>query len=370
MGEKYNTIKQMTIGLLFGILLVYVLVTTRELLYPIFMAVLFAYLLYPLEKRLEKWGLPRLLANFITVISAMAAFVCVIILLYNQLSVFLSDFPVLQENALKNLDRLQHTIDRKFNGQSPENERWLRKQVMDGLEFSGNFLKNLLLATTNTLVKFGLMPVYIFLALYYRNKFASFIYRLTPVQSHKETHNIIEEVSQVTKRYMAGVVIVILILCFINSTGLLLIGVEYAILLGILSAFMNFIPYFGTLIGGAIPLLYTFIVQGDPNKGLAVLGFFLAVQFLENNILTPNITGSKVNINPLVTILSIIVGGMIWGLPGMFVAVPYVGMFKIYCDHNPGLSAWSFLLGTEGTEKHALTLDKLKRFIGLNDKKE
>lgn len=368
MRKNSITLQKLTFGLLFVILLVYVLVEAREFLYPIFIAVLFAYLLYPIEKRMEQWGLPRILANFITVIMAMAAFVGVIMLLYKQLSVFITDFPSLQDKAMVNLDRLQHVIDRRYGDSDPQNEHWLRNQVVDALELSGNFLRSLLKATTDTLVKFGLMPVYIFLALYYRNKFESFIYRKIPSYSHPKARKIIDEISHVTEHYMAGVVIVILILCVINSIGLLLIGVEYAILLGILSAFMNFIPYFGTLIGGAIPLLYTFVIQGDPHKALLVLVLFIFVQFTENNILTPNITGSKVNINPLFTILSIIIGGMIWGLPGMFVAVPYLGMFKIYCDHNESLSAWSFMLGTEGTEEHALTLGKIKKALGLEKK--
>ncbi|MFD2515558.1 AI-2E family transporter [Pontibacter locisalis] len=368
MSKKIETLQKLTLILLFGILLVYVLVEAREFLYPVFIAVLFAYLLYPVEKKMEEWGFPRILANFLTVILAMAFFVGVLILLYKQLSVFITDFPGMQEKVLNNLDRLQQTIDKKVGGSSPDNEHWLRTQVNDALEFSGNFLKNLLKATTDTLVKFGLMPVYIFLALYYRNKMENFIYRQLPSYKHTRAKQIIDEISDVTKHYMAGVVIVILILCVINSTGLLLIGVEYAILLGILSAFMNFIPYFGTLIGGAIPLLYTFAIQGDPNKALAVLGFFLLVQFTENNILTPNITGGKVNINPLFTILSIILGGMIWGIPGMFVAVPYLGMFKIYCDHTDSLRSWSFLLGTEGTEEHALTLGKIKHALGFGER--
>lgn len=363
MEKEGTSLKRLTLALLFGILLVFTLVQAREFLYPIFMAVLFAYLLYPVVKKLETWGVPRILANLLTIVTAMAMFTGLVLLLYQQLSVFLSDFPALQEQALRNIDRLQHTIDKKFGAGPPENERWLRAQVQNALDLSGTFLRDILMATTGTITKFGLMPVYIFLMLYYRNKFEQFIYRLLPSFRHPAARNIIREVSQVTKRYMSGVVIVILILCFINSTGLLLIGLEYAVLLGILSAFINFIPYFGTLIGGAIPLLYALMIQGSPQKALTVLLFFLAVQFTENNILTPNITGSKVSINPLFTILSIIVGGMIWGLPGMFVAVPFLGMFKIYCDHTPALSAWAFLLGTEGTEKHAVTFQSIKDFL-------
>ncbi|GHA59570.1 AI-2E family transporter [Pontibacter akesuensis] len=360
MGVKYRKIKRLTFILLFAILLVYVLVEAREFLYPIFIAILFSYLLYPIVSKLEEWGVPRILANLLTIIAGMATVVGVLVLLYQQLSNFLGDLPALQEQAFKNIDRLQFFLERRFGEFENTNKLWLRQQVAGAFQLSGTLIKNVLKATTDTLVKFGLMPVYVFLMLYYRNKFENFLYRQIPSFQHSKAQNILEEISQVTKRYMTGVVIVILILCVINSTGLLLIGLEYAILLGILSAFMNFIPYFGTLIGGAIPLLYVLMVQGSPQKALAVVLFFLLVQFTENNILTPNITGSKVNINPMFTILSIVVGGMIWGLPGMFVAVPFLGMFKIYCDYTDGLTAWSYLLGTEGTEEHAFTINKLK----------
>lgn len=365
MANGYDRIKGATYWLLFLVLLVYVLVVAREFLYPLVMSLLFAYLLYPIVKRLEKWGIPRLLANFVTIITAMGVFALLLILLYKQLSVFLGDFPELKEKALTNIDMVQRHIDREFGDDSQTNERWLRIQVGNALDLSGTAITNILLATTNTITKFALMPVYIFLMLYYRSKFESFLLRALPSDRHGKVKVMIDEISEVTKDYMGGVVIVILILCFINSAGLLIIGVEYAILLGIVSAIINFIPYFGTLIGGAIPLLYTLIVQGDLQKTLAVLFFFLAVQFTENNILTPNITGSRVNINPMFTILSIIVGGMLWGLPGMFVAVPIMGMFKIYFDNSPDLQAYSFMLGPEGTEEHALTIDKILRFLRI-----
>ncbi|MBD1396226.1 AI-2E family transporter [Pontibacter sp. JH31] len=365
MGKDLKFVKRLTFWLLFLVLLVFVLVEAREFLYPLVIALLFSYLLYPIVKRMENWGVPRILANIVTIVMTVALFAGLLILLYKQLSVFLTDFPDLKDKALLNIDRLQVMIDQKLGDNNHANERWLRMQVSNFFDLIGSAIAEVLLATTSTLTKLALIPVYMFLMLYYRNKFEAFILRAVSPYRKEKTKAIIDELSQVTIRYMGGVVIVILILCFINSIGLLLIGVEYAILLGVISAFINFIPYFGTLIGGAIPLFYTLIVQGDPQKTLAVLLFFLVVQFTENNILTPNITGSRVNINPMFTILSIIVGGMIWGLPGMFVAVPLLGMFKIYCDFNERMNSYSYLLGTEGTEEHALTLDKILHFFRI-----
>ncbi|RIJ41726.1 AI-2E family transporter [Pontibacter oryzae] len=359
MAKHYERLRQLTLLLFFATLLVYVLVAARDFLYPIAMAILFAYLLYPIEKQLEKWGLPRIPATFLTIIAAMALFVGLLLLLYKQLAIFLTDLPALQNKALLNLDRLQQAIDEEFSQNEPENEHWLRTQLASAIELSGNFLRTVLFATTSTITKFGLIPVYIFLMLYYRNKFLKFILYVVPTERHAKTNCIIDQVSDVTRHYMGGVISVILILCALNTVGLLAIGVEYALLLGILSAIMNFIPYFGTLIGGAIPLFYTFMIQGSPHKALLVLVFFLIIQFTENNILTPNITGSSVNINPMFTILSIVVGGMLWGLPGMFVAVPFLGMIKVYCDHTPPFAPFAFLLGTAGTEEHAFTAKKI-----------
>ncbi|MEJ8801862.1 AI-2E family transporter [Pontibacter sp. H249] len=368
MAGKFQTLQRLTFGLLFGILFVYVLVVARDFLYPVVMALLFAYLLYPVVKQLEQWGVPRIFANFLTIITSMAMLVGLLLLLYKQLGAFLGDFPDLQGKAMANLDRLQHSLESTFGIRTSRDNHWLQDQVTAAFEFSGDFIRKAFMATTNTVTKFALMPVYIFLMLYYRNKLERFIYRLTPPATHDNTSRIIFQISHVTRHYMAGVVIVIMILCVINTFGLWIIGIEYALLLGILSAIMNFIPYFGTLIGGAIPLFYTLVIQGEPNRALGVIILFILIQFTENNILTPTITGSKVNINPLFTILSIIIGGMIWGLPGMFVSIPLMGMLKIYCDNKPDLQAFSFLLGTEGTEKHAFTLDKLKRLVGLKGK--
>ncbi|MDX5438334.1 MAG: AI-2E family transporter, partial [Pontibacter sp.] len=136
MGRRLRKLQLLTFTLLFGILLVFILVEAREFLYPIFMAVLFSYLLYPVEKKMETWGLPRILANFITVIMAMGVLAGVLILLYKQLSVFIDDFPALQDKALNNLDRLQRRIDVRFGDTNPENKHWLSCQVSNALELS------------------------------------------------------------------------------------------------------------------------------------------------------------------------------------------------------------------------------------------
>ncbi|MDX5443756.1 MAG: AI-2E family transporter [Hymenobacteraceae bacterium] len=355
--RKINTL------LLFLILLGFLLIVGRGFLYPILISMLIAYLLYPLTLRMERLGIPRILAILINVLLSIAIFIGAIYLIYIQLSMFLNDLPTLVDQANENIIAFENYLERKMEMKLGDEENWLQGKFSDFFAVGGEFLTTVFTATTSSVVKFGIMPIYIFLMLYYRNKFKRFLYKLIPAEKHEQVEHIIKEISFVTKRYMTGVVTVVLILCVLNSVGLLIVGLRYAILFGVLSALMNFIPYFGTLIGGAIPLTFSLLTDGSPKTAISIIILFLIIQFTENNILTPNITGGQVRINPMFTILSIVLGGMIWGLPGMIISVPFLGMFKIVCDHVKALQPYAYLLGTEGTEQHALTLKKIKDFF-------
>lgn len=363
MHQKYPLIIRLTFALLFTILLIYALIQSREFFYPLTLALLIAYLLYPIAKFIELKGVPRILSILICILSGIVVLSGAIYLLSTQVGVFTEDFPTLKEQAYSNIETINDAIRDKTGVDPNFNKEFLKERFSTLLETGSNFLKTVFSATAGTIAKFALLPVYVFFLLYYRNKFLEFVLKIVPGNTHEKTLKIIRDVSLVTKKYMGGIFIVVLILCFINSIGLLIVGVKYAILLGIISALFNFIPYFGTLIGGAVPLLFVLVLGENPGMAISVIILFLIVQFLENNILTPNITGGYVRLNPFITILSIIIGGMIWGLPGMFISVPFLGMFKIVCEQIPILRPYSFLLGTEGTEKHALSIKNIKNIF-------
>ena len=363
MFERTPLIIKLTFGLLFAILLVYALIETRDFLYPLAFAILLSYLLYPISKRWEQVGIPRILANIFSILFFIFVVLSASFIISKQMTRFLDDLPAIQDQALKNVDTLEVYIEDKFGIPVERQDLFLRQSIENLITSSGSILQNLVSATAGTVVKFALIPVYVFFLLFYRNKFKAFFLKLVPPDKHSKAELIIWEISSVTKRYMVGVVIVILILCVLNSVGLLIIGLKYALLLGILSAIMNFIPYFGTLIGGAIPLTFALLIEGSIETAFYVVILFLIIQFTENNILTPNITGGQVSINPFMTILSIIIGGMIWGLPGMFVSVPFLGMFKIICDHVEKLHPISYLLSTKGAEDHTVNFSRVKLFF-------
>jgi predicted PurR-regulated permease PerM len=159
------------------------------------------------------------------------------------------------------------------------------------------------------------------------------------------------------------VFIVVLILAVINSTALTMIGVRYAILLGISASLFSFIPYFGNVIGGTYAVLFSLLVMPSPVFALKVAILYFLVHAFENNILSPNIVADAVEINPFFVILGLIGAGMVWGVPGMIVIIPVLAVTKIIFDNVPALMPYGYLLGPKGTRHHSLTGENLAKFL-------
>ena len=208
-----------------------------------------------------------------------------------------------------------------------------------------------------------MQPVYVFLFLYYRTKFAYFILKIVGRQNRLIAVKALREIARVVTRYMLGVSTVVLILCFFNSIGLLLIGIKYPLLLGVISALFSFIPYFGNFIGGLVPFIFALLTEDSSAYLLRIAIFVYCIHFFENNILSPNIVGNNVRINPFVIILGLIIGAIIWGIPGMLVVIPFLAMVKIILKNIPDLQPYVYLLGTRGTSRHALTVGNIRRFL-------
>jgi predicted PurR-regulated permease PerM len=360
-------VTRLVIILLLWVLVYHILITFKTLFIPLVMGVLFAFLLHPIASRIERIGVPRILANIITIILGIGVVYGVMLFMQSQLSVLLEDMPALRARATENMNELYANIRARLGLEpaGPETRPAITTMIANAFNLQGDSMDGTLRGTANTVVAIGIMPVYVFMFLYYRDKYQRFILMLVPDKDHRVTRRITRRISNVTGNYMTGIFTVVVILCFINSFGFWLIGLEYAILLGIIAAICNFIPYFGTIIGYLIALLFAFMTGSADQAGLVVLQFAI-VQFTENNILTPNIVGGKVRINPFFVILAVIVGGMVWGVAGMFVSVPLLGMIKVTCDVIPALRPWSFLMCDRGTEAHALTAFKIKRFFAFS----
>ena len=358
-NRRYELVKRATVYILFFIVAIYGLIKAQSFLAPVFLAILFSYLLYPIASFLEKHRVPRIASNLISIFIGIGILVGIIHFFTRQFAGFAQDFPEMKEQAVQNLSSIEKWISSTFGLSEDSVKDWVSGSV-NGMMDSAGIFKKAFKVTTNTIVTIGLMPVYVFFMLYYRNKFHDFLIKLASDDERERTEDTLDKVNLVAKKYITGVFIVVLILSVLNSVGLSIIGLKYPVLLGVTAALFNFIPYFGTLIGALLPLIFSMLVMDSLSYTLWVLIFFLIIQFTENNILTPNITGGSVRLNPFVTILSLIVASMIWGVAGMFMVVPFTAMFRIFCEHIPSLKPVAFLLSDRGTEQYALTWDKIK----------
>ncbi|MFW6020286.1 MAG: AI-2E family transporter [Bacteroidales bacterium] len=362
MEKRYNMAKQITFRLLTIILFLFAIIQVRDFLYPLAFGFLLAYLVYPIANWFEKKGVPRIIANLITIIGVLAVLASLILIAYRQITPFTGDLPQLAEKGIANFSQMLGNASEYFGFNPETSQAYIKRQASNIMESGSQYLQALFGATTNTIVAIGLMPVYIFMFLYYRTKFMYFLMKLFGKNNRQEVVGILREISTVMVRYMAGVITVVFVLCIINSLGIYIVGLKYAIPLGVTAAIFNFIPYFGTLLGGLVPFTFALLVEGDIVLTFRVVILFVIIQFLENNILTPNIVGGNVKINPFFIITGLVAASMVWGIPGMLLITPFLAILRIVFSHIDYMKPYAFLLGEEGTSQHTLDLNSIKSF--------
>lgn len=189
-----------------------------------------------------------------------------------------------------------------------------------------------------------LTPVYIFMILIYQPHLLAFAHRLFGTANDEKVSEILSETKSIVKSYIVGLFGEFVIIAILNSIGLLALGIEYAILLGLLGAALNVIP----IIGGIICILLFVIVALVTKSAiylLYVIGLYAVIQFIDNHYIFPKIVGSKVKLNLLVSIIAVILGDALWGIPGMFLAIPLIAIVKVFLDRIESLKPWGFLLG-------------------------
>ncbi len=327
-------------------LLIVALKRLDDVLLPILFSALFAFLLVPITRRLERAGWPRWLGILVSILVLAGIATGLIWILTTQLMDFSNEWEHIQERLMTQYEKLRQSIAGSFNYQLPDKGALL-KQSMAGLKERGSLIANSAASTTSGILEvLSLVPIYIFCFLYYRDHFRQFLYRLTSNAGQRSVvMTVVHKIEEVMQNYLLGLLTVIFIVALLNIGGLLLLGVKYAVFFGAFASLLMIIPFIGMIIGATLPAIYTLVETGSPWQALGVVGIFVFVQFLEGNFITPTITGSKVSINALAAIVGLILGGELWGLPGMILSIPLVAVLKVVFDAIPGMEPYGYLLG-------------------------
>ena len=322
----------------------YILYIGQGIILPVLYAAILAVLLNPLVNRLCHHRVNRILAIFIAVILLLLVFGGVVYFVINQSLRFGDSLPALEQKINILLETFSKWISRTFNISAKKVNAWVVDTENTQLNASAAILGQTLITATNVLKLFFLIPVYVFMFLFYKPLLLDFISRLFRKESHETVSEVLFETKTLIQSYLVGLLIEAAIVASLNATGLLLLGIDYAILLAIIGALLNIIPYIGGIIAVVLPVLIAYTTK-SPVYVLGVLILYMIVQFTDNHYIMPRIVASKVRINALVSIVVVFIGGAIWGVAGMFLSVPLTAIVKVIFDRITPLKPWGFLLG-------------------------
>jgi predicted PurR-regulated permease PerM len=339
---------RITVKLFLACLIVYVLVAAREILVPLLIAMLFTFMLLPVSERLEKWGLPRWLSIILSILLAILVFGSIIYFFVTQIMGFREDIPMLRAKVLEKGEAILAYIENTFNIPQSKQKAMLQERLSGTAGQSSTFLVTFFSATTSFLVTFALIPIYIFFLTYFREKYKRFVSLVVEKQEdHEQVLGIIHKTSRVSQGYLKGIMLDVAILAVLNSAGFLALGLDHAILFGVLAAMLNIIPYVGVLIGSLLPVAMALVTKDQIGYAIGAAGVCLVVQFIDNNFITPYVVGSSVSINPLTATVVLIASAAIWGVAGMVICIPLTGMIKVVCDNVESLKPYGYLIGEE-----------------------
>ena len=348
MENKYPFYIKSAFVLLGLTLTVYALAAMREILIPLAFALMLAILLNPMVNRLEKMKVNRVLAISISLFLAIAVIAGIVFFLYSQIINFADELPALKKRFVELLGDLKKTVSREM-GMPIKKQNQLLVEAEENLKPAiGSALGSVL----GSLSIVFLLPVYCFLFLYYKKLILDFLYEIFAEKRTKEVAEVLQQTKGAVQSYMVGLLLEALIVAAMNSAALLLIGVKYAVLIGVLGALLNILPYIGGIIAISLPVIIATITKDGFQTQLLVIGAYLFIQFIDNNFLVPMIVSSKVRINALISLIAVLLGGALWGIAGMFLSIPFVGVLKIIFDSIPEVKPWGKLLGDEVPTRH------------------
>ena len=319
----------------------------QDIIIPILFSALIAILLDPLVTFFQRIKIPRLAAITLSIIVGFFIISGLVYFFSVQLSMFNDSLPLFKEKFNLVLDQSKNWISGEFHVSRESINSQLENIGKSAFDKSGAMIGSTVATITELIIVWLLIPVYVYLFLYYQTLLITFIERVSEKKNQGTISDVLVEGKKMIQSYLIGLLLEVLIMSVLNSAGLMILGIEYAILLGIIGAFLNVIPYLGGVVSTALPMLVAIVTKDSLVSPLLVLGVYLLIQFIDNNFLIPLVVASRVKINALVSIVVVLIFGAMFGIAGMFLAIPLTAVVKIIFDRIESLKPYGLLLGVE-----------------------
>jgi predicted PurR-regulated permease PerM len=318
----------------------------RDIFIPLAFAMLFSFVLYPVCAWLERRGMGRIAS----ILVAMACISClgalVVFLLAFQLTRFLNEWPTVYAKLVQLVNDTSQLLTDQFGVTEIQKQDFVSKLSNQSGGSVISLIGGTISASAYMLLNMVLVPVYVILILGNRAYWVSILSRIFPAETGASLRKMISLTINTYYSFIKGMALVYLIVGVLNSIGLMLLGVPHAILFGLIASVLTFIPYAGIVVGSLLPMAMAWITFDSIWYPVGVVAIFTFVQYLEANIIFPWAVSIRLNINTLIMLITIFAGGLLWGMAGMILFVPFIGIAKLIADHNPKWKTISMVLGT------------------------
>jgi predicted PurR-regulated permease PerM len=349
---RYPFVFKLTAVLLSVVLSAIILIYAKNFLLPMVISILLAFMLYPMCKKMERKKIPQLMAITLSLLLVFFVFILLLLLISSQISSMVSEMSNMNKVIVHKLDGLHDYITTQLHVSNSTLNLWIEKGKSSLLEYSGDLLSGTFSTTTEIMSYFGLVPVYVFCFLLYRKSFKDFAYSIIAKERQAEMTLLLTNVQKLSQNYLIGLFTVIIIIGTLNTIGLWVIGIEYALFFGFLASLLTIIPYIGIFIGSLFPIAFAILTKDSIWPPVGIIVVFSIVQFLESNFITPRVVGSKVSINPFAAIVALIIGGELWGAAGMILSIPVTAILKLIFDSSESTKAIGYFIGSELTDEN------------------
>ena len=331
--------------ILLGIILVFALLSYGKfILMPLAFSALIAMLLEPVSTWLQRYKINRIAAILISMTMLFVLLSSIISLLSIQFVQFADRLPEANQKIQAISNDLVQFFENTFNLSPSRQVEYFESGLETVVNRSGEYLTTALGATTSVFATVGLLPFFVFFMMYYKKTYRTFLHNAWE-GNNSAIDSVIDGIQSVTQNYIVGMITVITLLAILNAIGLWIVGIEHALFFAVFAAILAIIPYVGIIIGSLPAIIFALLFTDSLFNPLAVIGVFAFVQFLEGNFITPNVIGSRVSINPFMALVALIIGGELWGISGMILFVPFLGILKCVFDQVESLKPYGYLLG-------------------------
>jgi len=347
----YEKLSLVLVGL---IALGYLVILGKDFLDPLVFGFIFAILLLPVANFLEKkFRLPRSASSFVSIVLLIALVYGTLYLVGSQIARLADDWPMLKKQVAQSIENLRQWVQSSFHINMDKQMDYVHSATSKIMSSGTDVIGSTVGAVSSLLLFFVFILIFTFLILLYRRILLRFLLWVFRDENSAIVHDVVESVQKILRQYILGLLLEMFIVSCIACTIFWIIGINYAVLLGILVGLFNIIPYVGIFTALFLSSIITF-ATGNVRDAIYVAITVLGIHIVDSNVLLPMVVGSKVRLNALISFLGIVVGEMIWGLSGMFLAIPVMAILKIIFDRIESLKPWGFLFGSDYESKKSV----------------